>query len=155
MNHDRPVSVGKGSLRCRRFRAYGDSGFAAPEAMFLIFVIFLVIIFVSLIPLMPERQHAARAAAAEGARAAILVDDPADGPAVAEAMVGQVVANYGFEATEFSVSTSGSIERGQPFTVTVQAQIPAIDFPGGRQFGPALWSTSATERVEDYRSFDP
>lgn len=130
-----------------------DRGFAAIEMPLAIglFLIPLALIVITL-PTWPERQTVARAAATEAARAAVLADSWEDGIAAGEEAVAQAASNHGFDASDISVSWAGSFERGGSITATVTVRMPALVIPGVTAVEAWTWSSSHTERVDDYRS---
>jgi hypothetical protein len=100
----------------------------------------------------PERQQVARAAAAEAARAAVLADSYPDAVAAANQVAGEVAGNYGVAGTAYDVDVSAPVwDWGEELTVTVTIAMPALDVPGVGSWSVSDWSSSSTQRIEDYR----
>jgi hypothetical protein len=103
----------------------------------------------------PERQQVARAAAGEAARAAVLADTYAGAVAAADEVAGEVVANYGVPDAAYSIEVSAPVwDWGEDVTVTVTIAMPALDVPGIGSWSVSDWSTSSTQRIEDYRGLE-
>lgn len=96
-------------------------------------------------------------AAQEAARRYVLADDGHEAAAAAEGVVAAIVANRGIDVGAIeTVHIDGSLERGATVTVTVTIRVPPVVLPGvGLVGGEISLSRSATERVDDYRQFDP
>jgi Flp pilus assembly protein TadG len=134
-------------------RNRNDAGFIAVE--WLVAVVFLLLPVVLIgagVSRWPERQQVARAAAAEAARAAVLSDTEAEALANAQVMAAEVATNYGVPEGAYTVAVNAPVwDRGQPVTVTVTMEMPAIDVPGVGSWSASDWSASSTQRIEDYR----
>jgi hypothetical protein len=103
----------------------------------------------------PERQQVARASAAEAARAAVLADTHADAVANARFVADEVAANYGIARDQYDVRVEAPVwDWGEQVTVTVTMTMPALDVPGAGSWGATEWSTSVTQRIEDYRGLE-
>jgi hypothetical protein len=106
-------------------------------------------------------SHAAQAAAVEATRQVALAETMAEGIVRAQAVASEVVANHGFDASELvgvevEATPSGELQRGQLVTVTVTVRGSPILVPGlGSVGNPFNAAGAATERVDDYRSFEP
>ena len=100
-----------------------------------------------------ERQNMARAAAHEAARATALAADPDAGMAEGDRLVAEIAENHGVDASTVSVAYAGSTDRGGTVVATVSVVMPALAFPGLGAVGAVTWSTSHSERVDQYRGF--
>lgn len=118
--------------------------------LFLVPIALLVIT----LPAWPERQTVARAAAVEAARTAVLAGSWEEGVALGEAAVAQAASNQGIDPDDLVVTWEGSLERGASVNATVTVQMPALGVPGLATVGSWSWSTSHTQRVDDFRSFE-
>lgn len=124
----------------------------------LLAVAFLLIPTAALLAQMPQwvaTSHAVQVAASEAARTVVLADTFDLGVAAANQVVFDVVTNHGQDPADLvAVEVDGSFARGGAVTVTVQLRGNRIVVPGLGSVGPAFVATgSATERVDDYRSF--
>lgn len=118
----------------------------------MVFLLLPVVVISAGVSRWPERQQVARAASAEAARAAVLSDNQGEALANANAVAAEVAANYGVTADQFSVEVSSpEWSWGQPLTVTVTMSMPSIDVPGVGSWSATRWSSSSTQRIEDYR----
>jgi hypothetical protein len=88
-----------------------------------------------------ERQNMARAG------------DPAAGMAEGDRLVAEIAENHGVDAATVSVAYTGSTDRGGTVVATVSVVMPALTFPGLGAVGSVTWSTSHSERVDQYRGF--
>ncbi len=133
-----------------------ESGFIALEWVVAVVFLLLPVVFIGAgMSRWPERQQVARAAAAEAARAAVLSDSEAMAQANANRIAAEVASNYGVPADQFSVSVSApNWDWGEEVTVTVTMAMPALDVPGVGSWSTTNWSSSATQRIEDYRGLD-
>lgn len=118
-------------------------------------ILFPVMILVLSFPAWVERQSMARVAAQEAARAVALANDTDAGVAAAEQLVAEIAANHGADPSAMAVSFTGSATRGSSVTATIDVELPALSFPLFGSVGSVRWSTSHTERVDDYRGFRP
>lgn len=134
-----------------------EAGFIAVEWLAaMVFLLIPVVLIGAGVSRWPEHQQVARAASAEAARAAVLADDPVTARAEATRVADQVAANYGIPADRYTVRVSIPIwDWGEPVTVTVTMAMPGIDVPGVGSWGATDWSSSSTQRIEDYRGLDP
>ena len=119
------------------------------------FILFPVMVLVLSFPAWVERQSMARVAAQEAARIVALADDTDTGVAAAEELVAEIASNHGVDPSAMSVSFAGSATRGSNVTATIDVELPALSFPLLGGVGSVSWSTSHTERVDDYRAFHP
>ncbi len=133
-----------------------EAGFIAVEwVAAVVFLLIPVVLIGAGVSRWPERQQVARAASAEGARAAVLADDPATARSEAIRVAEQVAANYGVESDQYTVRVSAPVwDWGEPVTVTVTMVMPAVEVPGVGSWGATEWSASSTQRIEDYRGLD-
>lgn len=104
------------------------------------------------IPTWPERQTVARAAASEAARTAVLAGSWQEGTEAGAEVVALAAQNYGLDPGDLIVSWDGAFARGESVTATVTVRMPALVLPGLTNVDPWTWSTSHTERIDDYRS---
>lgn len=130
-----------------------EPGFVAVEWIAaMVFLLIPVVMIGAGVSRWPERQQVARASAAEAARAAVLSDTQAAALAEADRVAGEVAANYGVPADQFTVRVDAPAwDWGEEVTVTVTMSMPALDIPGAGSWAPTDWSASSTQRIEDYR----
>lgn len=121
-----------------------------PLAVFLLLV--PIAAMVMLLPRWSERQTLARDAAATAARIAVLEADPGKAMSAGEEAVVQTAANFDVDRNDLSIEWSGDLSRGGSVTATVSVRMPAVVFPGLGTVDAWSWSSSHTERVDDYRS---
>lgn len=133
-----------------------EAGFVALEWVAAMVFLLLPVVFIgSGVSRWPERQQVARAASAEAARAAVLSDTEALALANASAVANEVAANYGVPGDQFIVAVAAPVwDWGQEVTVTVTMTMPAIDVPGVGSWGATNWSSSSTQRIEDFRGLE-
>lgn len=124
--------------------------FALGVGVLLLPVAILVLTF----PTWVERQSLARLAAQEAARTVVLAHDYTAGVAAGAELAQQVAVNHGLAADELQVAFTGSLQRGATVTAIVTVRIPAAAFPGIGSVGAMSWTTSHTEHVDRYRSFE-
>lgn len=105
------------------------------------------------VPAWPERQTVARAAAAEASRTVVLAGSWPEGADEARAVVAQAAANHGLGPDALSLELAGSLERGASVTARVTVEMPALALPGLATVSRWSWTTSHTERVDDFRGF--
>lgn len=140
-------------------------GFAAIEWTIGIGLIVLpVAVLVASLPPWFERITTAREMAQEAARAAVLADDWATGVDRANSVARQIGRNGGISDSawcEFGGdcvwllvdgAPTGTLARGAEITVTVNVVIPGVTVPFVGSVAAVSWSTSHSERVDDYRS---
>ncbi len=118
-------------------------------------ILFPVMILVLSFPVWVERQSMARVAAQEAARTVALADDTDAGVAAAEQLVAEIATNHGVDPSAMTVTFTGSASRGSNVTATVDVDFPPLSLPLLGGVGSVHWSTSHTERVDDYRGFRP
>lgn len=118
-------------------------------------ILFPVMILVLSFPVWVERQSMARVAAQEAARTVALADDTDAGVGAAEQLVAEIATNHGVDSSAMTVTFSGSATRGSSVTATVDVEFPPLSLPLLGGVGSVSWSTSHTERVDDYRGFRP
>ena len=123
-----------------------------PLAVFLLLV--PIAAMVTLLPKWSERQTVARDAAASAARVAVLEADPDDAMSAGQDAVDRTATNFGVDASDLTLSWSGDLSRGGAITATVTIRMPALAFPGLGSVEAWSWSSSHTERVDDYGSRD-
>jgi hypothetical protein len=104
------------------------------------------------VPSWPERQTVARSAASEAARTAVLAGSWQEGIDAGTEVVALAAQNYNLAPADLTVSWEGAFARGESITATVTVRMPALVVPGLTTVDPWTWSTSHTERVDDYRS---
>ena len=121
-----------------------------PLAVFLLLV--PIAAMVTLLPKWSERQTVARDAAATAARVAVLEADPEKAMGAGQDAVDRTATNFGVDPRDLTLSWSGDLSRGGAITATVTIRMPAIAFPGLGSVEAWSWSSSHTERVDDYRS---
>ncbi len=121
-----------------------------PLATFLLLV--PIAAMVMLLPKWAERQTLARDAAVTAARVAVLEADPAEAMTAGEEAAGRTATNFGVPSSDLTVSWSGDLSRGGAVTATATIRMPAMTFPGLGSLEAWSWSSSHTERVDDYRS---
>lgn len=106
----------------------------------------------ALVPTWSERQTAARDAAALAARTAAIEGDPATAMTAGEAAGRQAADNFGIAPSDITIDLTGDLSRGGSITAVVTVRMPALSFPGIGDVNAWSWTTSHTERVDDYRS---
>lgn len=133
-----------------------ERGFIAVEWIAaMVFLLIPVVLIGAGVSRWPERQQVARAGAAEAARAAVLADTHADAVAAANQVADQVASNYGVSSDQYRVEVSAPVwDWGEEVTVTITMTMPALDIPGAGSWGATDWSTSSTQRIEDYRGLE-
>ena len=145
-----------GASSCRRAGRNGsanDEGFAVVEGVAAITLLMVpVAMLVMLLPQWPQRVSLASSAASEAAATIVNADDLASGVAAATAVVAETAANNGAAGSLTLTGVSGGWCRGCVITVTVRATVPAVVVQGVVSVGSFTYDTSASARVEDYRS---
>ncbi len=136
-----------------------EAGFVAIEWLVaMVFLLIPVVLIGAGASRWPERQQVARAAASEGARAAVLADTHAEALAEANRVADQVAANYNVPPDQYTVTVDAPVwDWGEEVTVTVRIVMPALDVPGLNRsltVAETEWSTSSTQRIEDYRGLE-
>lgn len=121
-----------------------------PLAVFILLV--PIAAMATLLPTWSERQTVARDAAATAARVAVLEADPEEAMNAGEDAAERTAMNFGLDPGDVTVSWSGDLGRGSAITATVTVQMPVAAFPGLGSVDAWSWSSSHTERVDDYRS---
>ena len=137
-------------------RIADEGGSATVEALAAMAVLLLPVVVLALsFPAWVERQSMARVAAQEAARTVALADDTDAGVAAAEQLVAEIATNHGVDPSAMTVTFSGSATRGSNVTATVDVEFPPLSLPLLGGVGSVSWSSSHTERVDDYRGFRP
>ncbi len=133
-----------------------EGGFIAVEwVAAMVFLLIPVVLIGAGVSRWPERQQVARASAAEAARAAVLADTHIEAVAHARAVADAVAANSGVGSDQYKVSVDAPAwDWGEEVTVTITMTMPALDIPGAGSWGATEWSTSSTQRIEDYRGLE-
>lgn len=127
-------------------------GFVAIELVLAIgLLLFPVVMLVASLPQWSERQHAAIVAAREAARVAAQ-EWPADADVDAERVAREVVATYGIENGDVTVTVSPPPARGGLVTATVTVRMPALAVPLLASVGAWSWTARESVRIDDYRS---
>jgi len=121
-----------------------------PLAVFILLV--PIAAMATLLPKWSERQTVARDAAATAARVAVLEADPEQAMSAGEDAAERTATNFGLDPADLTVSWSGDLSRGGAITATVTVRMPVAVFPGLGSVDAWSWSSSHTERVDDYRS---
>jgi hypothetical protein len=133
-----------------------EDGYVALELALGIGVLVLpVLILVSLLPTWFERQSLARVAAQEAARTVVLAETWEEGVAGGMEVVSQVAANHGLEDSIVDIAIEGALVRGETVTANVTVEMPALVVPLMGSVGAWEWTASHSEKVDQYRSFDP
>ncbi len=129
-----------------------DGGFVVAEWLVGMFLIMIPLFFlVAQLPQWARDESTARSAAAEGARGALLADDPTTARQRAEVRAREVAANYGHEPDNVQVEFSGTFAPGESITVKVTITLAAVRMPLGPSVGERTFSAESTERVPDYK----
>lgn len=134
-------------MRCERGSAVLEMSLGI--ALFLVPLSLLVITMST----WPERQTVARAAASEAARVAALADTWEQATADGQAAVSRAATNHGLDPRDLSLTWDGTLARGGSVTARVAVRIPAVVIPGITTVDAWSWTTTHTERVDSYRSF--
>ena len=145
-------------------RRCGQRGFAVVEWTIGIGLIVLpvAVLVASLAPWF-HRASMARTMAQEAARVLVLADDWETGTEAAATLARQIARNHGVDDARWceggsgcvSVTFDGDLVRSGEVRAVVSVPMQGITVPF---IGSALgfqWSTDHSERVDDYRSFDP
>lgn len=106
----------------------------------------------ALVPTWSERQTAARDAASIAARTAAIAGDPDTAMSDGEAAARQTASNFGIDPEDLTIDLTGDLSRGGSITAVVTVRMPALSVPGLGDVDGWSWTTSHTERVDDYRS---
>jgi hypothetical protein len=137
-------------------RGSRDGGFVVAEWIVGMFVIMLpMFILIAQLPQWARDESTARSAAAEGARGALLADDPATAVQRAEVRSREVAANYGHEPANVRVDFLGEFAPGESITVKVTITLAAIRMPFGPSVGEREFSAESTERIPDFKVITP
>ncbi|MEM7337682.1 MAG: hypothetical protein AAF467_03475 [Actinomycetota bacterium] len=152
-NPDPPPTAPGADERAQRDR---EAGFIAIEWIAaMVFLLLPVVLIGAGVSRWPERQQVARASAAEAARAAVLAETQADAQASARRIAAEVATNYGVPSGEYRIEVDADTwDWGEDVTVTVTMSMPALDVPGVGTVATTEWSTSVTQRIEDYRGLE-
>lgn len=136
-----------------RDRLRDEDGMAVLEWPLAVFILLVPIAaMVTLLPTWSERQTVARDAAATAARVAVLEGDAEQAMSAGEEAVQRTATNFGIDPADLTVTWSGDLGRGSAITATVTVRMPVAAFPGLGSVEAWSWSSSHTERVDDYRS---
>lgn len=134
------------------------SAYAAVEMVLVLGIILLPLLAgIAQLPRWVDARSTADLAAQEAARQMVLADSWEQGATAGVTVAIEVVRNHGFpDAMLQDVVFAGALERGSTVTVTVTLSVPPVILPGVGEVGGTITLTrSATERVDDYRQFDP
>ena len=134
------------------------AAYAAVEMILVLGVILLPLLAgIAQLPRWVDAVSAADLAAQEAARSYVLANGEAEGARAAESVVATIMTNRGMDVGSVEqVDIEGLLARGETVTVTVTVRVPPVILPGvGPVGGHIGLSRSATERVDDYRQFDP
>ena len=139
-----------------RSHEHSEDGFVAVEWIAaMVFLLIPVVLIGAGVSRWPERQQVARAGAAEAARTAVLQDTHAEAIVAANRVADEVAANYGVGPDQYTVRVDAPAwDWGEEVTVTITMTMPSLDIPGAGSWGATDWSTSHTQRIEDYRGLD-
>ena len=130
-----------------------ERGMAVLEWPLAVFILLVPIAaMVTLLPTWSERQTVARDAAATAARVAVLEGDAEQAMTAGEQAARRAATNFGIDPEDLTVTWSGDLGRGSAVTATVTVRMPVAVFPGLGSVEAWSWSSSHTERVDDYRS---
>lgn len=130
-----------------------ERGMAVLEWPLAVFILLVPIAaMATLLPTWSERQTVARDAAATAARVAVLEGDAEQAMAAGEEAAQRTATNFGIDPGDLTVTWSGDLGRGSAITATVSVRMPVAAFPGLGSVDAWSWSSSHTERVDDYRS---
>ncbi len=148
-------------MKLRRPR--GDRGaYAAVEmALVLAIVVLPTVMVVVQIPTWIEGTSVANLAAQEAAREMALADNYGEGAIDGRRIAEQIVRNHGFSgddliAVAFSLDPSrppATLTRGRSVVASVTVAVEGVFVPGAGTIGSFNVTRSATERIDDYRSF--
>jgi hypothetical protein len=135
-------------VSARREHGFVAIEWAAAIAMLLLPAVALV----GSLPAWAERKHAATVAAREAARD-LQRDWPAGNDAEAELVAKYVAADHGIDPTEVAVRVlEAGAEPGGQIRVEVRVRMPAIALPGVSEVAGWSYTSTASLRVDDYRS---
>ena len=109
-----------------------------------------VVMLVAVLPRWSEREHTATVIARELARSAARAWPNRD--AAASGIVDEVSANLGVAPTDVRWSVVADANRGGQILATVVIVMPALAVPGIGTAGTWKWTTTASVRIDDYRS---
>lgn len=136
-----------------RDRWRDERGMAVLEWPLAVFIILVPIAaMVTLLPTWSERQTVARDAAGTAARVAVLESDAEQAITAGEQAARRAATNFGIDPEDLTVTWTGDLDRGSAVTATVTVRMPVAVLPGLGSVGAWSWSSSHTERVDDYRS---
>lgn len=130
-----------------------ESGLVAIEWVAAITLLLIpAVVLVASLPTWAERRHAATVAAREAVRD--LQQRWPDGRAdEAELVAKYVAADHGIAPGDVTVRVlDGGVAPGDQIRVAVDVEMPAIALPGVRRIAGWTYSTTASLRVDDYRS---
>ena len=136
----------------QRDRYEKQGGFVAIEFVGAVALLLLpVVMLVSVLPHWSEREHAATTIARESARLAAQ-RWPDDAQREVDALIDEMSLDLGVPSADISVSLSTSGTRGGQIAATVTIVMPAVAAPGIGTAGRWHWSSTASVRIDDYRS---
>ncbi|MGH2732609.1 MAG: hypothetical protein ACRDJG_06700 [Actinomycetota bacterium] len=129
-----------------------EAGYIALElALGVALLLFPVALLVIALPTWSERKSMAELVAREAARIAAVSLSLDQGRNAGR----QVVENHGVDMGDVSGPTftpDSSLARGGRVTAEVTVRVPLIAIPGIAEAASFAWTTSHTERVDQYRS---
>jgi hypothetical protein len=135
-------------------RRHCDGGFVALEAVLAITLLLVPVALAALtFPTWSERQGVAANAAAQAARAAALANTWPAARQAADDAAAQAARNAGLPDDAVTIELTGQLRRGGTITAHSRITMPAVAVPLLGTIGNWRWSTSHSERVDDYRSF--
>lgn len=114
-----------------------------------------MVMLVASLPRWIETRSMAELAAQEAARTVVLANAQPAGEAAGTATARQIADNNGVAGSSLTVTYLGVLDWGEEITATVTVPMPVLDLPLIGTITVGDFSTSHTERVDDYRSFTP
>jgi hypothetical protein len=135
----------------RRHRS--ERGFVAIEWVAAVTLLLIpAVVLVASLPTWAERRHAATVAAREAARD-LQQRWPSGSVDEAQLVAKYVAADHGIAASDVTVRVLAiGTNPGDQIRVAVDVRMPAIALPGVRRVAGWTYSTTASLRVDDYRS---
>ncbi len=136
----------------RLWRRRSQHGFVAIEFSAAIALLLLpVTMLVASLPSWSTREHSATVIAREAARLAAQ-QWPNQSDAAIDTLVVDTATNLGADPRQVTIEVTSDQFRGGQVRATVTIVMPAISVPGIGTAGAWHWSTTATVRIDDYRS---
>ncbi len=134
-------------------RSSAEHGFVAIEWVAAITLLLIPgVVLVASLPTWAERRHTATVAAREAARD-LQQHWPAGNADEAELVAKYVAADHGVPARDVTVRVLDLGQNpGDQIRVEVDVRMPAVALPGVRDVAAWTYSTTASLRVDDYRS---